>query len=224
MDFFHEKGFSCYALDLPGHGRRKAEQGLWKKTLSGYVGEVVRIHGELQNPVVIGHSMGGFIAMKSLELIQPPAAVLVAPITYRNLPRRTLLKIIFQYPLMALRFLFLMPLKITSVTMYRRMFLKNAPDKVAKKGFENISRESSLALMGAAVPFTWLRPKQNRAPVLVLAAEHDYFFPVSTEMKTARAYRGDFILYPDMGHNLMTEEGWETVAEDIFSWLKKRIK
>jgi alpha-beta hydrolase superfamily lysophospholipase len=59
--------------------------------------------------------------------------------------------------------------------------------------------------------------------VLLTAAGHDYFFPVKAEQKTARAYRADFKLYEDMGHNLMTENGWDTVAEDILSWLKKKV-
>ena len=80
-----------------------------------------------------------------------------------------------------------------------------------------------MALLTPVVPLTRLRPDRVSSPVLVTAAEHDYFFPVRTQVRTARAYRGDYRLYPGMGHNLMTENGWEDVGTDIHDWLVERV-
>ena len=224
LDYFADSGFSCYALEFPCHGSRRNEPGLYKKSMTDYVREVEKRAEEIGNPAIIAHSMGGFVTMKYLERNKAPAAVLVAPATFRNLPRTTFLKMVVQYPLLALRFLLLIPLKITSVKMYRRLFLYNAPDKVAKEGFKKATRESSLALMGLGVPTVWLRPKRTSTKMLLLASGHDYFFPERAEKRTAKAYRADFRLYKDMGHNLMTEDGWEKVAGDILNWLKKKVK
>jgi len=223
MDYFSGRGFSCYAMDLPGHGNRGDEPGLWKKTMTDYVDEVDRAAREIGSPVIIAHSMGGFVAMKYLERARPPAAVLVAPMTFRNLPRLTFLKLAVQYPGMLARFSCLVPLKVTSKKMYRHLFLYNAPGRVCEEGFSRVSRESSLALMGGGIPTVWLRPKRVTSPMLLLASGHDYFFPERAERRTARAYRADFKLYDDMGHNLMVEDGWETVAGDIFNWLSSRV-
>ncbi len=224
MDYFSKAGFSCFALELPCHGERESEPGLWKQSMMDYVDEVDRAAKEIGNPVVIAHSMGGFVAMKYLERAKPPAAVLVAPINFRNFPRSTFLKMSVQYPLLSMRFLSWMTLPITSEKMYRRLFLYNAPKKISEEGFKRASRESSRALLGAGVPFVWLRPKLVTSPVLLLAAGHDYFFPVKVEQRTAKVYRADFKLYEGMGHNLMTENGWDKVAGDILSWLKKKVK
>ncbi len=224
MDYFAARGFSCWAVDLPGHGDRNAEPGLWKMTMMDYVREVDRAAQEIGNPVIIAHSMGGFVAMKYLERAHPPAAVLVAPMTFRNLPRATFLKMAIQYPSMLVKFSSLIPLAVTSKKMYRKLFLFNASEPVCEKGFAKVSRESSLALMGGGIPTVWLRPSRVASPVLLLASGHDYFFPERAERRTARAYRADFRLYGDMGHNLMVEQGWETVAGDIFEWLKSRVK
>jgi hypothetical protein len=35
----------------------------------------------------------------------------------------------------------------------------------------------------------------------------------------ARAYRTEAEFFPDMGHNMMLEPGWQAVAERIDSWL-----
>ncbi len=70
MDYFSGRGFSCWALDLPGHGERSGEPGLWKTSMMDYVDEVDRAAKEIGNPVIIAHSMGGFVAMKYLETRQ----------------------------------------------------------------------------------------------------------------------------------------------------------
>lgn len=223
MDYFSARGFTCWALDLPGHGSYRDDPGFWKKSMMDYVAEVEYSAKKIGNPAIIAHSMGGFVAMKYLERAAPPAAVLVAPMTFRCLPRLTFLKMAVQYPKMLARFSFLRPLTIDSEQMYRRLFLFNASNMVSEFGFKSVSRESSLALMGGGIPTVWLRPKRVSCPILLLASGHDYFFPERAERRTARAYRADFTLYRDMGHNLMVEPGWEGVAGDIFEWLKARV-
>ncbi|MBN1573863.1 MAG: alpha/beta hydrolase [Deltaproteobacteria bacterium] len=224
MEYFSKAGFSCYALELPGHGERREEAGLKGKTMMDYVREIEATKGKIGNPIIVGHSMGGFATMKYLERNKAPAAVLVAPATFRRLPTITMIKMIFQYPIEMIRLTLLMPVKVKSEKMYRHLFLYNAPKKVSEEGFKKSGPESSLALLGLTVPLVWLRPKRVSSPVLLLASGHDYFFPPRNERRTARAYKADFKLYKDIGHNLMTENGWEDVAGDILEWLKKKVK
>jgi alpha-beta hydrolase superfamily lysophospholipase len=66
------------------------------------------------------------------------------------------------------------------------------------------------------------RPKRVTTPMLVLGAEHDDCFSQSEVHATARAYRTEAEIFPDMGHDMMLEPGWEAVAERINGWLGKR--
>lgn len=224
MNFLADKGFACHALDLPAHGeRRGGEENIRSQTFTGYVREVKRVADEIGNPIVIGHSMGGFVVMRYLEEATPPAAVLVSPLSFRHFPRTTFLKMALHYPFLAVQFSVLLPLAVRDERMYRRLFLHNAPDEVCKTGFESAGAESSLALLTPVVPLMRLRPDRVSSPVLVTAAEYDYFFPVKAQERTARAYRGDYRLYTGMGHNLMTENGWQRVAGDIHDWLIERV-
>jgi len=60
------------------------------------------------------------------------------------------------------------------------------------------------------------------APVLVLGAEFDDCFTTDEVRVTARAYRTEAEIFPDMGHDMMLESGWAAVAERIHVWLGTR--
>ncbi len=63
MNFFAEKGYNCHALDLRGHA--ESTGSVEGATMQDYVDDVhTAVQGlGLSNPIVIGHSMGGLIAL-----------------------------------------------------------------------------------------------------------------------------------------------------------------
>jgi pimeloyl-ACP methyl ester carboxylesterase len=60
------------------------------------------------------------------------------------------------------------------------------------------------------------------APVLVLGAEEDGSVTVDEVHLTARAYGTTATIFPRMGHNMMQDVGWITVADHICQWLGGR--
>lgn len=66
------------------------------------------------------------------------------------------------------------------------------------------------------------RPKPERVttPLLVLGAECDACFSQDEVRDTARPYGTEAEFFPDMGHNMMLEPGWASVAERIHAWLE----
>jgi len=64
-------------------------------------------------------------------------------------------------------------------------------------------------------------PKTERVntPMLVLGAGCDGCFTTEEVIATARAYHTEAESFPDMGHNMMLEPGWQAVAERIDAWL-----
>lgn len=62
-EFLSHKGWDVYALDLRGHGKSEGEVA--GATMRDYVADVHQAVTErhLENPLVIGHSMGGLVAL-----------------------------------------------------------------------------------------------------------------------------------------------------------------
>jgi len=63
IKFFAKNGYNCHAFDLRGHG--KSGGTVEGATMQDYVDDVRTVVMELglNNPIVIGHSMGGLIAL-----------------------------------------------------------------------------------------------------------------------------------------------------------------
>ena len=65
------------------------------------------------------------------------------------------------------------------------------------------------------------KPECVTTPLLILGAACDACFTTDEVHATARAYRTDAEIFPDMGHNMMLEPGWQ-VAERIDGWLAEQ--
>jgi pimeloyl-ACP methyl ester carboxylesterase len=79
LDFFADKGFRALALSLRGHGKSSTDKRLNRFSIADYVDDVRSVAEALPvPPVVIGHSMGGFVVQKYLESNAAPAGVLLA--------------------------------------------------------------------------------------------------------------------------------------------------
>jgi pimeloyl-ACP methyl ester carboxylesterase len=79
LDFFADKGYRALAVNLRGHGGSPTPKPLRKCSIADYVDDVASVAGTLERrPVIIGHSIGGFVVQKFLESHDAPAGVLVA--------------------------------------------------------------------------------------------------------------------------------------------------
>ena len=66
------------------------------------------------------------------------------------------------------------------------------------------------------------KPERVTTPLLVLGAELDACVTEAETQRTARAYRTEAEVFPNMGHNMMLEPGWQAVAARIDGWLTDR--
>jgi len=85
LNFFADNGYRVLALSLRGHGGSPTSKRLRSCSSADYVEDMCSVADSLPaTPLVIGHSMGGFIVQKYLETHRAPAGVLMASVPPRG--------------------------------------------------------------------------------------------------------------------------------------------
>lgn len=81
VEHFASKGFECYTLSLRGHKPSGGEESLGQLTMQDYVKDVqgIVLELEIENPLPVGHSMGGLVVLMYAAQYKPPAVVALGP-------------------------------------------------------------------------------------------------------------------------------------------------
>jgi pimeloyl-ACP methyl ester carboxylesterase len=221
LDYFADRGFAAHALSLRGHGESEGRDGLRWARVRGYVDDVARVAAQLSAPpVVIGHSMGGFVVQKYLERFAPPAAVLLASVPPQGVWLTTL-RLMLRHPL---RFLWanltlsLYPLVATPALAREAFFSPALGEAEVAAYWRKLQDESFLAFLDMLALDLPKPPKQN-TPVLVLGAQNDTIFDRNQIEATARAYGTAAQWLDGVAHDAMLDAGWQSGAERMHAWL-----
>jgi pimeloyl-ACP methyl ester carboxylesterase len=221
LKFFADKGYRALALSLRGHGRSQTTAPLRTCSIADYVADVDSVADNLPaSPVVIGHSMGGLVVQKYLESRNAPAGVLVASTPPRGIVG-SWLRAMKRHPWNTTR---------TTVTgkslrgvntpqlARESLFSPETPESCVTQYAARLEEESG-RVMRDQMMLDLPRPRRVTTPLLVLGAEYDGTFTPKEVRATARAYRTEAEIFPDMGHDMMLEPGWAAVAQRIHGWL-----
>jgi pimeloyl-ACP methyl ester carboxylesterase len=88
LDYFASHGFRAAAVSFRAHGGSGSDKPLTKLSVADYVDDVRTAAEELDSePIVIGHSLGGFTLQHYLERFDAPAGVLMASLPPRGVLR-----------------------------------------------------------------------------------------------------------------------------------------
>ncbi|PJZ55229.1 alpha/beta hydrolase [Leptospira adleri] len=221
VPYFQKAGYEVYTLDLRGHGKSPSTGSFRWTSIANYVQDVRKVLDQLpQSTVLVGHSMGGLVVQKTLETAHVPKAVLLASVPPYGVFRITL-ELLFKHPIRFLRVLAtlsLFPLVEDPKLSQELFFSKLLSDTKAFHYASRLQDESFFAFLGMLI-FSLPKTKKIKTPLLVIGGEKDRFFPPWEVTLTAKAYGVEPQIFPNMGHNLMLDEGWENVAERIESYL-----
>lgn len=215
MDAAVSAGYPAHAVSLRGHGG--SEGSLRTSTMGDYVTDVVRTAATLpEPPVVIGHSMGGFVTQMVMARHPVRAGVLVSPVPAHP-ALGSLLSVARQHPTDALRIVAFKSLPLRPSYLFERLDPVTAGGYSARMGPESPLAQYQLLLH---------RPQRmpvNGAPVLVLATPEDRLVPIGDVRRTARRYGAQLEEFPGMGHDLMLDEGWEKPFDVMERWLSGQV-
>ena len=224
LDYFAGQGFTVHAVSLRGHGNSEGRSGLRWARIADYVEDVAKAAIRLPSPpIVIGHSMGGFVVQKYLESHAAPAAVLLASAPPAGVLATTF-RLARRHPLvfaMVNLKLSLYPLVATPALARESFFSAGLADSKVDEYWERLQDESFLGfldMLALSLPC----PEKVNTPMLVLGAEKDTVFSPGEVKATARAYHTEAEIFADMAHDMMLEPLWQSVAQRIVAWLKQR--
>jgi pimeloyl-ACP methyl ester carboxylesterase len=224
LPYFAEHGYNSYALSLRGHGESEGREHLRWTSITDYVADVAQVAGQIgTDPVLIGHSMGGYITQKYLETHIAPAAALLTAIPPSGLWPTTWL-VLLRQPLALLKALVtlrLYPIVATPELAREVLFSADIPDEKATSYQKRLGDESIRAYLDE-LGLNLVTPKCVKTPMLVIGAENDAVIPQKGIHATASAYGTTAVMFPNMAHDVMLEKNWQAVADRILEFLKER--
>jgi len=112
----------------------------------------------------------------------------------------------------------------TPEMMRRLLFSQEMPLSKLQEYFDYIQAESqvvSLDMMGLN-PLR-LKPESLQIPILALGARNDVFVSPAIVEETARWYKADVHIFPEMAHAMMLEMNWREVADYLLAWLDRAV-
>jgi non-heme chloroperoxidase len=220
LTFFAGHGYACHALSVSGHGASPGRERLDSFGIDHYVRDVAEVAAQLTAPpVLIGHSMGGFVAQKFLESHEAAGLVLMASVPPQGLWAAAL-GLAFQKPgLMNDLNRLLGGGQVALDTLRQAMFSQPVEMADLARWYKRMQPESHRAIWDMTLFNLPLKSRMNLPPLLVLGGEHDTLIPSSQVEMTARHYGVEAEIFAGMGHGLMLERDWEKVAGRILDWL-----
>ncbi|HEX2908686.1 MAG TPA: alpha/beta hydrolase [Phototrophicaceae bacterium] len=220
LPYFAEQGYIAHAMSLRGHGKSSGDHELRWATVADYVADVEQVARILEGiPVLIGHSLGGYVVQKYLEGRRAAAAVLLASLPVTGMLAFTL-RHLQRYPGSMLKTaLSLNPYYMVGTPKINKavFFSPDVPQEQFERYYEQMQRESFRIALDAAL-LDLPKPVRVNTPMLVLGAANDQIFTREEQENTATAYNTTAEFFP-MAHDMMLEPGWQAVADRILVWL-----
>jgi len=238
VEKFREAGYAPIAPGWPGDSATVEETRKQPDRVAGHgIADVVEqyaqiVRGLATKPIVIGHSFGGLVVQRLLGDNLAAAAVAIDPAPIKG---------VIYLPLSALR--------VASIALRNPANKKRAVALTAEQfryGFGNaISATESAELYerwtipspgkplfeAASANFAPHSPAKvntgnaTRGPLLLTAGGRDHTVPKAITKSTLKLYRKstavtDYKEFPDRGHSLALDSGWQDVADAALAWLK----
>lgn len=239
VDLFGKAGYDAIAPGWPGDGETVEATRANPDAVAGHgVQDVVdgyaeAIKGLKDKPIVIGHSFGGLIAQRLLTedlavaavaidaapikgiVYLPPSALRVASIALRN-PANKKRAVSLNAKQFRYGFGNAIP-EDESSELYDRWTIPSPGLPLFEAAMANFSKHSPAAVD---------TKNHDRGPLLLTAGGKDHTVPAAITRSTLKQYRHsgavtDFKEFPDRGHSLALDHGWEDVANYAVDWLKR---
>ena len=207
-------------MSLRGHGGSAGHDHINWHSISDYVDDMRTVIDTLAiDPVLIGHSMGGFVVQKYLERFPAPAAALLCSVPPQGLIAAQF-HLMFQKPELFLEINRIMSGEGTdTATLRAALFAGDAEEAMLSGWLTQMQTESQRALWDMSMFNLPNVYRMHRSPLLVVGAEKDMLVPAFLVQSCAQTY-GVFHLGKLIGVHLAGRIlNWAPGEASIIGWL-----
>jgi pimeloyl-ACP methyl ester carboxylesterase len=217
LDYFAARGFEAHALSLRAHGASEGRTQLHRSRIRHYVEDLAAVAAVLpSSPILVGHSMGGFVVQKFLETHSAPAAFLLASIPPTG-TRSMYARLVRNQPLDALRAnatFSLLPFVSDPDRARRLLFSAAMSGDDVVRYHRQLQDESMLGAIDC-LALERVAVKQVHSPVHVMGAADDAVVADHEIKATARAYGTEAVVFDNVAHDMMLDPNWRVVADSM---------
>ncbi len=216
MPYFAAQGYETVAFSLRGHGDSEGAALINGFSIGDYVRDLRSVVAGLDDPLIVGHSMGGFVTQAYLTRHTARGAVLLAAAAPRPVFAQ-LFKIMLAQPFNVIRAGLnqTVPSGTSDLDRLRlQMFSRDAGDRSMDKYLGNIQAESYRAI-ASMLTRGIRRPASITSPLLVIGAGQDRLVTPEAVALTGKIYKTTPVMFDEMSHMLMLEPRWRDVADEI---------
>ena len=229
---YEQKGYTVHTPANPGHDgilsdlRKNVHPDLVKTGFIDNVKNIEKLIDTLpEKPLIMGHSMGGMMVLKLVELGKAAAGVSIDGAPPKNItpPFQT-----FKTVLPAFGFFTFKKYFMGSRKWYDYAFFNTTPEAEREKAFERIAAPESIKVSRQLVlnSYSKIDFKKPHAPILFIGGGEDHIFPPKLTKTIAGSYkdtnsRVDLMIFEGRSHFTAGEKGWEDVADFALDWYEK---
>ncbi|MEQ8603776.1 MAG: alpha/beta fold hydrolase [Marivibrio sp.] len=229
---FAEAGYEASAFSFRGHGDSAGRDRLDRFGVEDYVRDLdAMIKDQPAPPILVAHSMGGFVAMRYLERAfargaAPPVAglSLLASVPPAGLWGPSLSLMTFQ-PTLFFELAMIQggqPSWMSLDSVNRALFTPETPKEAAHAYYARLTTESRRAVLdmqgGVRIDASRIA---GRLPIQVLGADHDVLIPPAFVRATGRSLGVTAEILSGVGHGMMLGRTSEKPARRVLEWLAR---
>jgi pimeloyl-ACP methyl ester carboxylesterase len=220
--FFAARGYASHAVDLRGRGASRRVADLGRVALADYVEDALAVARHLPDPpVVIGHSMGGLIALKLAEAGAVRAAVLLCAAPPRGIPLASTALVVRQLKHLP-AMLRSRPL-VGARADHDHLTFNRVPPAERAAFFDRLVPESGRVARELSLGAVAVDPARVRCPLLSVSAAEDRFVPPAVGRRIAARYGAEHRVFAGHAHFIVAEPGWEGPADAIERWIAAAV-